>query len=142
MSIVVDASVATQWVLLQEHSDTARSLLRSSQELVAVDLLRIEVLNALLRATRGKRLAPAEAALAIQFLERAPVLLRPASAYAKQAFDIAQQHGGSVYDACYIALARSLDAALATGNDRMASIAETLKVPVHRLATGFADLLR
>lgn len=141
MTVVVDASVAAQWVLLQEHSDTARSLLRSQHELIAVDLIRVEVANTLLQAIRTKRLAPTEATLAMQFFERVPLRLQPASAYATDAFAIARQHGGSVYDACYIALARSLGAPLATGDERMATIAQTLGIPVYRLATGFVALL-
>jgi len=141
LSVVVDASVAAQWVLLQEHSDIARSLLRSQHELIAVDLVRVEVANTLLRAIRTKRLAPTEATLAMQFFERVPLRLQPTSTYASEAFDIARQQSGSVYDACYIALARSLDAPLATGDERMATVAETLGIRVHRLATGFSALL-
>jgi predicted nucleic acid-binding protein len=141
LSVVVDASVAAQWVVLQEHTDTARTLLQSPHELVAVDLIRAEVFNTLLRAIRAKRLQAEAASMSIQFFERVPLRLQPTSAYATEGFAIAQRHGGSVYDACYIALARSLGAPLATGDERMASIAETLKVPVYRLTTGFAALL-
>jgi predicted nucleic acid-binding protein len=141
LSVVVDASVAAQWVVLQEHTTTARMLLQSRHELVAVDLIRVEVFNTLLRAIRTKRLDLAAAKLSVQFFERVPLRLQPTSAYASEAFDIARQQSGSVYDACYIALARSLDAPLATGDERMATVAETLGVRVHRLATGFAALL-
>lgn len=141
MNVVVDASVAAQWVVLQEHTDTARTLLQSRHELMAVDLIRVEVFNTLLRAVRTKRLDLAAAKLSVQFFERVPLRLQPTSDYASEAFDIARQQSGSVYDACYIALARSLDAPLATGDERMATVAETLGVQVHRLATGFAALL-
>ena len=141
MSVVVDASVAAQWVVLQEHTNTARTLLQSPHELVAVDLIRAEVFNTLLRAIRAKRLDLAAAKMSVQFFERVPLRLQPTSPYASEAFAIAQQQGGSVYDACYIALARSLGAPLATGDERMASIAETLQLPVYRLTTGFAALL-
>lgn len=138
---MVDASVAAQWVVLQEHTATARMLLQSRHELVAVDLIRVEVFNTLLRAVRTKRLDLSAAKLSVQFFERVPLRLQPTSDYASDAFDIARQQSGSVYDACYIALARSLDAPLATGDERMATVAETLGVRVHRLATGFAAIL-
>lgn len=141
MNVVVDASVAAQWVVLQEHTNTARTLLQSPRELVAVDLIRVEVFNTLLRAIRAKRLQAEAASMSVQFFERVPLRLRPTSAYASEAFAIAQQHGGTVYDACYIALARSLGAPLATADERMAATAETLGITVHRLAQGFAALL-
>jgi len=141
LSVVVDASVATQWVLLQEHSAAARALLQSQQELLAVDFVRVEVFSALLKAVRTKRLILPEAKLAIQFLERTPLRLLPSDDHVSQAFAIAQQHGGSLYDACYIALARSLDAPLATDDEGMATVAEAVGVAVHRASGGFAGLL-
>lgn len=141
MSVVVDASVAAQWVVLQEHTDTARTLLQSRHELVAVDLIRVEVFNTLLRAVRTKRLEAKAADMSVQFFERVPLRLLPTSNYASEAFDIARQQSGSVYDACYIALARSLGAPLATDDEAMAKTAEAVGVAVHRASQGFAALL-
>jgi predicted nucleic acid-binding protein len=141
LTVVVDASVAVQWVLLQEHSAAARTLFQSRNQLAAVDFVRVDVLNALLKAVRTKRLALSEATLAIQYSERAPVRLHPVANYASAAFAIAQRHGGSVYDACYVALARALDAPLATDDEGMATVAEAVGVTVHRASRGFAQLL-
>ncbi|MCC7047083.1 MAG: type II toxin-antitoxin system VapC family toxin [Alphaproteobacteria bacterium] len=141
MTVVVDASVAVQWVLEQERSDSAQHLLDSSRELVAVDLIRLEVRSAILKAVRTKRLPPSDATEAIGTFDRTPVRSFPATDHASAAYAIADRHGGSLYDACYIALARSLDAPLATDDEGMAKIAEAVGVTVHRASQGFADLL-
>ncbi|MBL8705987.1 MAG: type II toxin-antitoxin system VapC family toxin [Rhodospirillales bacterium] len=141
MIVIVDASVAVLWLVAQERSDSAQALLESIHELVALDLTRLEVMSAVLRLTRSKRLSQLEANVGIERFRRVPMRLLPASDYAADAYAIAQRHGGSVYDACYIALARSLDAPLVTDDEAMAKTAETVGVAVHRASQGFAALL-
>lgn len=139
--IVVDASIAVAWILPEDQTQAAVSLLESRHELVAVDLITVEVFGAILRATRVKRLTPNHAASAIAQFGRTSVKTQQAAGFVPEAFAIAQRHGGSVYDACYIALARSLDAPLATDDEGMAKIAEAVGVTVHRASQGFAGLL-
>jgi predicted nucleic acid-binding protein len=134
--------VAVQWLLEQERSDAAQALLESRHELVAVDLIRLEVVSAILKAIRTKRLPPQEGTAAITNFDRTPLRSFLAADHASAAYAIALRHGGSVYDACYIALARSLDAPLATDDEGMAQVAETVGVTVHRASRGFAGLLK
>lgn len=55
--IVVDASVAAKWVLKEADSAQAIALLESGTRLLAPDLVRIEVANAVIRAFRDGRLS-------------------------------------------------------------------------------------
>jgi predicted nucleic acid-binding protein len=139
--IVVDASIAAAWVLPEIQTQAAVSLLQTRRGLVAVDLIKVEVFSAILKAVRIKRLTPAHAASAIENFNRVRLTLEPMGDVVPAAYDIAQRHSGSIYDACYIALARSLAAPLATDDEAMAKTAEAVDVTVHRASTGFAALL-
>ena len=50
--VVVDAGVATMWFVPERHSDRAAPLLAPEYQLVAPDLIRIEVGSAVLKAIR------------------------------------------------------------------------------------------
>lgn len=139
--IVVDASIAAAWVLPEVQTQAAISLIQSGRELVAVDLIKVEVFSAILKAVRMKRLTPVHATSAIENFKRASLTLESTGEVVPAAYAIAQQHGGSVYDACYIALARSLAAPLATDDEAMAKVAEAVGVAAHRASQGFSALL-
>ncbi|OHC81211.1 MAG: hypothetical protein A3G73_01560 [Rhodospirillales bacterium RIFCSPLOWO2_12_FULL_67_15] len=55
MIVVVDASVAAMWFLPEPHSESAALLLDAKCELIAPDLMRLEVANALAQAARAGR---------------------------------------------------------------------------------------
>ncbi len=54
--------------------------------------------------------------------------------------EIAIEHGGSIYDAVYIALARTLDAPISTNDTEMAATAEKSGVRATLIAQGFEPL--
>jgi predicted nucleic acid-binding protein len=103
--------------------------------------MRVEVASAILKNKRLGRLSLDTARTAMLALNTVPVRMLPVGSHVGTAFAIAQHHGGSVYDACYIAFARSLDASLATDDEGMAQVAEAVGVTVHRASQGFAALL-
>ncbi len=143
MIIVVDASVAALWYLPQQHSDAAVELLGSHHELVAPDLLRLEVGSVLLRACRRREVTRDEAVAVFGALLPGAVRLLPDAELADAAFEIAEAHGGSVYDAVYVALAQSLAAPIATNDGQMAATAQRAKVRAGMIERGlaaFADL--
>jgi predicted nucleic acid-binding protein len=123
MIVVVDASVAAMWYLPQRYSERAVSLLGSGHDLVAPDLLRLEVGSALLRAVRRKELTRGEAGEVIRSLLPEAVRFLPPGEEVAAPFEIAERHGGSIYDAVYIALARALRAPISTDDAELARTA-------------------
>ena len=138
MTVVVDASVAVMWYLPHAHGERAIDLLGSGHDLVAPELLALEVSGALLRALRRGELSGEEATEVIHSLLPEAVRLLPNRAGPAEApLQIAIEHGGSIYDAVYIALARSLDAPISTNDTEMAVTAERSGVRAALIAQGF-----
>ena len=141
MIVVVDASVATMWYLPQAFSEQAIDLLGSGHDLVAPNLMRIEVGSALLRGLRRKELNPEETIEAIRSLLPEAVRLLPTSAEQVEAsLAIAVEHGGSINDAIYVALARTLDAPISTSDKEMAATAWKAGVQASLIADGVSAL--
>lgn len=61
MTWVVDASIAVKWVIPEVLSDRADRLRAGHDEMLAPDLLLVEVTNALWKKTAGGEISPAEA---------------------------------------------------------------------------------
>ncbi|KGJ02479.1 hypothetical protein IT41_17310 [Paracoccus halophilus] len=102
---MVDASTALKWVLQEEGSEAAVTLL-DGRPLYAPALIYIEVANALWSAVRRQRLLPEEAADALDLITRAP--LRQAgedASLAARALQLSLLLDHPVYDCSYLALA-------------------------------------
>lgn len=138
MIVVVDASVATMWYLPQSYSDQAVSLLGSGHDLVAPELLRLEVGSALLRAVRRKELTRPEAGHVIRSLLPEALRFLPMGEEAATPFEIAERFGGSIYDAVYIALAQALRAPISTDDVQLARTARKAGVTAVLAKDGFA----
>ncbi len=124
MIVVVEASVAAMWFLPEPHSPNAALLLTPDYDLVSPDLLRTEVAGALLKSLRKKQISSRDAVEALEILSAAGVRMFPAADYVDAAFHIALDHGGSLYDGIYLALARSLNAPVVTNDARLAAVAK------------------
>ena len=142
MIVVVDASVAAMWFLPEEQAETAALLLTSQFELIAPDLIRLEVGSALLKALRRKQIAPADCEEALRTLLPAAVRFVPTSNHVFTAFGIAQRLGGSIYDATYISLAQSLDAPVITNDAQLAAIARKARVKAMMVSEGPRAILQ
>ena len=127
-TLVVDASVAIKFVIIEKGTPEARDLLPQAYagdiELVAPSLVRLEVANALWKGLRRGHLAAAEVqSMLEEFLllplsiQDSPELLRPALALACTA-------GCTVYDATYTALALILGCRLVTADRQQFEVAE------------------
>ena len=136
MIVTVDASVAAMWFLPEPHSDKAALFLGPDYELVAPDLLRIEVGSALLKALRRKEITDADGAEALRALLPAAVRLIPSTHHADAAFEIARRHGGSLYEAVYISVAHTLDTPVVTNDTALAKVARKAKVRALMVADG------
>ncbi|MCD6679933.1 MAG: type II toxin-antitoxin system VapC family toxin [Burkholderiaceae bacterium] len=132
MPVVVDASVVLAWLLPDEHSDEARSLIHRSvrERIRAPSLLLAEVANALRTAERRGRLRPAlRRALLDDFLSL-PMALAPVSSSAVlRADELAARHSLTVYDASYIELAVASRSVLATFDEALKRAAAAEGVP-------------
>src|SRR3954451_2272547 len=108
--IVVDASVAAKWILVEEHSDKAQALhsacTQAGERIIAPPLLTSEVTNVLRQQMRRSGLSLADAtALLRQFLSLA-IMLRAPSDLHEQALAFADAFNlPAAYDAHYLALA-------------------------------------
>jgi predicted nucleic acid-binding protein len=127
LSVVLDCSVALNWIMPDENSPLADMLL----DRVAVGgaivppLFRIEVGNALLLAVRRKRIASDFCSRAFERIGALPLDLdsQGADYVWTTCMDLAATHGLSLYDATYLELAKRLRLPLATLDARLAEAA-------------------
>jgi predicted nucleic acid-binding protein len=113
----VDASALIE-VLLQTTRSTA--ILRSigESEMVAPDLIMVEVLSTLRRLVRHGFIETPRAEEAVHDLATAPIRHLPTLPLAEATWQL--RANLSAYDACYVALAAALDCALVSADVRLA----------------------
>jgi predicted nucleic acid-binding protein len=123
-AVVVDASVALKWLMVEAYADVAENMLRDwlirGARILAPALLTSEIANALYKRVRRGELTPEDArkdmtsflGLAIAFVSDPTLSLR--------ALELAQQHTlKAVYDAHYLALAEREGCDLWTADERL-----------------------
>ncbi len=127
MTLVVDASVAVQWVLPEALSDRATALRLTGEPIIAPDLVYAEIGNAIWkRAARGEL----SATTAVESLETATGLynaLFPMIGLAVRATEIAIALKHPIYDCFYLALAERERAPLVTADKRLMAMAKKAK---------------
>ncbi len=116
MIAVVDSSVAVKWYVAEPDSELAADLLR--RELVAPDLIRAEVANALWKKVRKQQIGSDQAGLAMPHLAAA-VALVPSPPLADDALKAALDLGHPVYDCFFLILAERLELPLVTADTRL-----------------------
>jgi predicted nucleic acid-binding protein len=125
---VVDASVAVKWFLpaanetLREEAFALLSRFnRGEVRLLVPDLFWVECASVAWKAVHTNRLpkSEAEAALAALVQYDFPTFATPKLLTA--AFEIAADHGRSVYDSLYVALAVQTNSQLITADERLAN---------------------
>ena len=133
--IVADASFCGAWVLTDESSGAAESLLAriisGSVQLVVPALWHYEMLNLLRSAVRRKRLAAEDLDLAAETLERVPMTLEdlPGAPARRRILHLAMQFDLSSYDAAYLELADRFKISLQTNDAKLAAAAKQLRLP-------------
>lgn len=123
MRYVVDSSVAFKWEVAEIDSDKADALRadfrNGAHELLAPDILTIEVAHALTRAERQGRIAVGEArVLFLDILTTPPVFFSFRSLLLR-AIDISSSMRVGVYDCVYVALAEQESCELVTADHAM-----------------------
>ena len=127
----IDASALVAFVLREEGWEVAEDVLRSAPS--SLELLPLEAANAILTARKRKRLTPAESNDALRTVHRIcerGVTLHPPTPLLPEAWQIAEKHGLTVYDAVYLALARRESVPLASGDTAQIRAARELSLRV------------
>lgn len=118
MTLIVDASVAAQWVLEQDGSSRAAAL-RLEDELIAPSLIASEIGSAIWKAVRRSAISRANALLAIEVALLPFAALIPDEELRVRALSIAMELNHPVYDCFYLALAEREGAPLVSADKRL-----------------------
>jgi predicted nucleic acid-binding protein len=119
VSWVVDASIAVKWVIPEVLSDKADRVRDSQDDVLAPDLLLVEVANALWKKTSAREISPREADAAFDLVRRSGIDLHPTGPLVRRAMDMARRLDHPVYDCVYLALAERERAAFVTADQRL-----------------------
>ena len=136
--VVVDASLAFKWLVREEHSGKALTLLRSWDRQgfrrAVPHLLPFELANALHRRVVRRELTVEAAADLIGGLLDSELELHETPGLHGRALELASElKQGAAYDAHYLALAETLDCELWTADDRFFRAASAVSSNVHWL---------
>lgn len=131
---VLDSSVALAMLLPDEQSAAADALAeRFTQGSVPVPTIwPLEVRNALLAALRQRRITPSELGERLEVLSLLPVEVEPPADMAtlERTVALARRHHLSVYDACYVDLAKQRGLPLATLDKKLRKACGAARVAV------------
>ena|SRR5579884_2744846 len=123
MRLVLDSCVALKWVLPEADSATALRLRDDARagrhDLLAPDILSVEVAHALARAERRGLIPTGLAAPYLASVMTVPVALSSYLPLLDRALAIASSARIGVYDCLYVALAEQDGCPLVTADDRL-----------------------
>jgi len=120
-TLVIDASVALKWLVLEEMSDLANELSAVTENLVAPRLIATEVANALARKTMQGVLTREDAARHFHSLPKYLTNLIEVEDLIGPALANACTLRHPIYDLIYLETARRVDARLVTADRRFAT---------------------
>jgi len=137
VTLVIDASVACKWFIVEPQFDSAEELLAGGDVLIAPDLIVPEVCNvAWLKLRRGEITADQASAMVDGLPELLDELVSSAQ-LAARALAIAAAIEHPTYDCFYLALAELRDTGLVTADRRLRS--RLAATPWERLVVGLGD---
>jgi predicted nucleic acid-binding protein len=126
MTIVVDASVAAQWVLDEPASERALAL-RNEEALIAPSLIASEIGSALWKAVRRGAVARADALTAMNTILIPFEALIPVEDLRNRALELAIELDHPIYDCFYLALAERERCPLVTADKRLLTATKKFK---------------
>lgn len=118
--IVVDASVALQWIVPEPDGQADAESVLASPDLQAPDLLLVEVANALRRKVHLGEVGEEQALSGFRRVTDTLVVSPVTAEIAHRALQLGLEIGHPVYDCIYLALAEQLDATIATRDVELA----------------------
>ena len=126
--VVVDASVAVKWFLPENGQPLVSQALalldtydREEVRFVVPDLFYVETASAIWKAVRAGRVSRAFGDQALALLTQRKFTTVPSLKLLDKAFQIAADHGRTVYDSLYVALAVQTNSQLITADERLAN---------------------
>jgi len=120
VTIVVDASVAVQWVLPESMSEFAGGL--RSERLIAPALWLVEAANAIWKRHLRGEMSVDQARARLTELLNAPVASLPVEPYMPGALQLATELRHPVYDCLYLAVAIQHQTYVVTADRRFAEL--------------------
>ena len=117
--VVIDASVAAKWFVVEPGTSAARKLVETEGALIAPELVIAEVLSVVWKRLIKDDLERDQVAHGPEALPKLFAELWPTVWLARRAFEIAAELRHPVYDCFYLALAESEDATLVTADRRL-----------------------
>jgi predicted nucleic acid-binding protein len=134
---VVDASVAAQWYFPEEHTEVAESLLEIAKiELVAPDLLHVEMAALVRERVRRGEIEPGTAERILEALRKAPVDLTSSSDLAQHALALMLREGIGLFDSFYLTLALQAGCPVVTADLRFLDLLRDGPLARHLLWIG------
>ena len=142
--LVVDASVATKWLVPEDDSELADGLLTGTARLHAPAFLAIEVGNALWLKMRRGDLDGGKAGASLDYLRRIPLAMWQGEEPLPNTLKLAQALDHAVYDCAYLALALHLDPVFVAAHHVVRFVVVSVTVPldvatVRRCASSLAS---
>ena len=116
--LVVDASVAIKWFLPEIHSEAASLVLKTKCELVAPDLIWVEVGSILWKKVLRKELNVTEADGILKDFLRFPIQTQGSKFLLHSAWQLDNGSGATVYDSLYLAFANYHGCPLVTADKK------------------------
>ena len=119
MRLAIDASVAAKWFLPEEHSAQAGSVNARRFDLVAPELLIVEIANVLRKRQRRGELALDQAGTLIDSFTSLPIRLIGHLGLAKAALALSARLDHGLHDCVYIATAVAESCRMVTADRRL-----------------------
>jgi predicted nucleic acid-binding protein len=131
MKVVLDASAALAAVLGQEAGPAVLDVLDGAAVVIAPELFSAEVTSGLWKYVVAKQLTIEKAAERLDAVLKLVDRYHPVAELAQEVLREASARGHSVYDLCYVVLARREGAAVVTIDNRLRKLIATIGLPVH-----------
>lgn len=133
---VIDASVAAQWYFSEPLTAQADALLAGSCDLLAPDLLYLEIAGLLARRVRLGEIDEQAARIVLSELRQVPFEWTPVSALVPAALTLALSADLRLSDSLYLALAMQADCSLVTADRRLYEAAHAGRLARHLVWLG------
>jgi predicted nucleic acid-binding protein len=134
---VIDSCVCVKWLIREEYSEKAISLLSSGLELVAPDIVLTEAANALWKTVKRRLLTPEQAEARFTNLPSFFSRLLPTFDLVPEALMLGMAIDVPVYDCVYVVAGRRVSASLITADTKL--IAKLANTPDHSNVIHIAD---